>query len=173
MDQEIKDILREARSKGATPEQLQRIADAYFESKKKNQGASGLKEPGTKTASTASQSRSGGGGLSTRPTLAAAAGKPEVQTPSESVRSGLKPTAGRQLETGEGIRGLTDAEKFKREQEKAEERGLLLVTKEEAEKRQAESFLNTGEFIALRGAEMGMGIINYLNKAVDITISAP
>jgi len=35
MDQEIKDILKEAHSRGASPEQLQKIADAYFESKKK------------------------------------------------------------------------------------------------------------------------------------------
>jgi len=173
MDQEIKDILREARSKGATPEQLQRIADAYFESKKKNQGASGSKGPGTKTAYTDSPSRTGGVGPSTRPTLAAAAGKPEVQTPSESVRGGLKPTAARQLETGKGIRGLTDAEKFKLAQDKAAERGLLVVPKSEAGNRQAESFLNTGEFIGLRVAEMGAGIMNYLNKAVDVTISAP
>jgi DNA-binding XRE family transcriptional regulator len=171
MDQEIKDILREARSKGATPEQLQQIADAYFESKKKNQSASGLKEPGTKTESMASPSRLGGERPSTRPTLASAAGKPEVQTPSESVRSGLKPTAGRQLETGEGIRGLTDAEKFKRAQEKAAERGLLLVTKEEAEKRKVESFANTGEFIGLRPATMLAGAATFVADLYDTSVS--
>ena len=174
MDQEIKDILKEAHSRGASPEQLQKIADAYFESKKKNQGVSGLKEPGAKTASTGSQSLLGGVGPSTRPTLAAAAGKPEVQTPSESVRSGLKPTAARQLETGVGIRGATQAEKdaisFKRQQNEAAAQGIIAVPKSEAGNRQAESFANTGEFIALRGAEMGMGIVNYLNQAVDASV---
>jgi len=167
-------ILANPRYSGVSRED---IAAAWGGGLKKKDQPSGLKEPGTKTESMVSPSRLDGGEPSTRPTLASAAGKPEVQTPSESVRGGLKPSAARQLETGEGIRGATQAEKdalsFKRQQNEAEAQGIIAVPKSEAGNRQAESFLNTGEFIGLRVAEMGAGIMNYLNKAVDVTISAP
>ena len=164
MDQEIKDILREARSKGATPEQLQRIADAYFESKKKNQGASGSKGPGTKTAYTDSPSRTGGVGLSTRPTLAAAAGKPEVQTPSESVRSGLKPIATRQLETGKA--GEIDRPDYVADVYKRLEQNKDKYSADWAEKRKA---ADTKFFSSI--ARVPVGLATFAGSALDAATS--
>lgn len=80
------------------------VAAAWSGGLKKKDQSSGLKEPGTKTESTASQSLSSTREQSTQPTLASAVGKPEVKTPTESVISSLKPSAATQLETGKGIR---------------------------------------------------------------------